>query len=639
MPRKGSAAALRDETHKAIAIDTLDRMTAILSGELRLKLIPGMDWASNRHTRVITYPRAALLEKDELEATGDLWRCVQHAVSSWGEYDAYDLAVDTMVAAQKRAGVRAVHARWILGVIQEVERERVERIARSHARNLGRSALPPRGSGYRKAEAAHLRAALALPDTDGADYWQRVALACGGLCAGTIVPDDLPVDMPWDGLHEQIKALADAPSYDALLLEVEKLIPEMSARWITHLSSANPPPPPDPGAAAGMPGAGGGRGGSAKGAPGSGGDAPEGTPGGESEEADGPEQEAPGAPSAASPKSGPEEHADSEEPGTEPAPGESLADALREALERAVNEESTERAGIDFFEGEVRAETDLPQGEPAAGWGTGAAMEEMHQPGPAWNAVSRSNAAITAPIRRVFQKYLVNNEIGEVQTGTRGGRLRMSQAIKPAIVRTTSPFCRRTAVGDVSYDIGFIIDHSGSMHASTGEPGFPEAFGDDELTRWQLAARMAVALSEAITAVNGVTTTLVAYDSYVKLVKRHDEPLTPVVKQRVMDTIRPQGDNADAEAIREMMAALLKAPGQRKLIFHLTDGQFCSSAIAMERAVSDLRSKNIGYVVLTLGMGAHFAQRYVPEDCAEEITDETVGRILAKHLTRMLKAA
>ena len=613
-----------------LSLDELDRLCAILSAELRLTLVPGDSWAWNRAARKLLYPRDRLTAMEPAAATGYLWRTVQHALSSHGQLDAYDVAVDAVLASEAQTGERAMHPHWVMGLMFAAERERVEAIARGGAHNLANSFLPRRGTGYRTQQATQDRDIINAASSSAAQYWQRVATALGAIAAGSLDPRDLPADIAWDEpIVTGVRALPKAPTYDALLEQVEVLVPLLVRKQLESLAA--------PGESAEEP-----AGEQASQNPAGSGSATKPTSGdnqqsgaGESVEPEDEEPEHEHADHAdvgeSEDKAAPADHTD-EEPANSEISAEQLA-----ALGDEVDATSDERVAIDYFEDNATANPkEAEHSSPAGGWGNNGQRLFDEKRGPAWNAVSRTNAHVIAPIRRTLLQYLAENDVGEVEHGTRTGRLDYRYATKPAHLLTQPPFCQRTQTDERSYAVGLIIDRSGSMCGRCDARPFHEAFGDGQTLRWHLAARMAVALSEALARVPGAQTAIVAYDGRVDVVKHLGEALGPSVRQRVMDHMVARGDNDDVGALKAMADELRSSAAHAKLIFHLTDGQFCSEAGEVKRTVRELSAANIELVVLTLGLKADFARKFVPIAMADEVCDATVARVLARHLDRML---
>jgi hypothetical protein len=226
-------------------LDGLDRLCAMLSAELRLRLIPGSQWLADRLTRRVMYPRQELLARGEdPNVVGDLWRTVCHAAESHGEFDAYDIAVDAALNARDAADARLIHPRFVLRIILAAERERVERLARARTKFLGATYLPMRWERTRAAERAVDERAIADESAtlDPDAYWTRVACAVGVIAAGC--PVTLPADMPWSADTQQAVAeLSNAASYDALLEAVEALVPALAEHYKTAIIDQTSPDP------------------------------------------------------------------------------------------------------------------------------------------------------------------------------------------------------------------------------------------------------------------------------------------------------------------------------------------------------------------------------------------------------------
>lgn len=660
--------------HFGTLVGELDRITSIIAASLHLRLIPGDEWQWDTITRRLMYPRDQLLKIDPHAVTGALWRTIQHALSSTGEFDAYSVAVDAVLAAETAAGgIRSLHPAWVLGLMLNAEHERVEHIARAGARNLGNSYLPVRGQGYRTKELADDLAAIALNDPQDTHvpnrYWERAARAFGMMASGAITRDDLPADMAWDEtLCDEIRTLPNEASYDSLQSAVEHLVTPLARAWIDFLVKPEEPHQQKEESAkkSGTP-----KTGESEGA---------------SSEASGTADSAEGKSTKADPAESPTDPigADDGEPASAPskkasnttgddddAPGdnnepahddkaeddttlahllEHLSDGDREAIAKAIDELGTDELAIDFFDDTVtspeQVEAHNVSDDPTAATPTPAWGNSYNDPllraddGPAWNAVSRSAAGLTQRVRRSILQHLVENEVADIEHGTTSGRLHHRALARPAHASSQRPFKRRQSFDDRSYAFAIVLDRSGSMCASTDGEGHPEAFGTTSLRRWHTAARMGVALTEALHRLDSTSLDLAifTYDDNIDKIKGIHDGLSESVKQAFMNNVRARGDNDDAGVLHAALRELSQSHAENKVIIHLTDGQFCSSAHEMNSVVRDLARANIELIILTLDIGPDFARRFVPRHLADAVGDDTLAPVLARHLRRVLAA-
>jgi hypothetical protein len=629
----------RTRARKALplSVEELDRITSILGAQLRLRLVPGADWQWDRSRRMLMYPRERLLKMSADAITGYLWRTVQHAISSTGTFNEYDVAVDAVCATQTAAdGKRLMHPHWVLQLVLAAERERVEHIARTKARNLGNSYLPVRGSGHRADEFAADRTLIADVTPDPKAYWNRAALALGAVACGALTKEQLPADMPWtDDLIAAITALPQLATYDELLGAVEALVPELARIWISTLV---PRPPASEETGEAKPG------GTIKiKLVGSGGAA------GDPDNSDDPSDTSPGGEESDDSAEKPAKGASSEdENGTEESEGDqralnelldNLDDETLDAIQAALDELGNAVEGIDFFDEQIEPGTPSEAHEtPASTWHSDS-LSRTHD-GPAWAAVSRSSATIVESLRRILLEHLVENEVGEIEYGTKSGRLNHREAFRPAHIQSVTPFKRRAECEERSYAISIVLDRSGSMGASTNGDPFCDAFGPGPLQRWHLTARLAVAFTEALDRLDkgSIEIGLITYDDRIDLVKSVRDPLSSTIKQNVMNSIRARGDNDDAGALRCALDDLQKSRAERRIIIHLTDGQFCSSHDEMRAVVREIVQAQVELVILTLDISSSHARAYVPERYADEVNDGNLARVLGKHLQRMLAA-
>lgn len=668
----------------------LDQLTAIISAELKLRLIPGDRWAEDRLNRRLMYPRQQILTMDTGAATGEVWRCVAHALNSFGLLDAYDVAVDAVLAAEDQLGVRSVHPHWVLGIMLQAERERAEAIVRRHARNLRNTFLPPRWTGIRLAEAAEERPILedANPQ-DPPRYWQRIGIAIGAIAAGVIDRDDLPADLPWDApTVATIAEIPALPTYDAVLETIERLVPIFARDQLLALapepepSAAEKPPESDerddaddsnqPPSSSGN--TDGGQADKADSEDNATGERSDDDPsaGGVADDdlQDGPddndvteddhawaasnddanpddsdadrqaqaESENDAAPvrldvaSAATDEDGNRDDAEAHEPSIIVL---RIPEEVLEKLRDAVAAAGEERVEIDFLQNDPNADPDiiveLPEDIPAT------EMTRIGDVGPAWGAVSRAASAMREPLRRTMLEFLTENEPGQWQGNQPVGRFQAHKVMRA--IPSSLPHRRRLGVDERSYALALIDDRSGSMSAHIDRRSDENVYGSAQAFRWHLTAEMTVALAEVIELLAEARLTIVSYSDRVDLLKRHADPLTPQVRQQVMDVTLPDSGNNDAGAIRIAVGDLATAPCDRRFILHLTDGQFCSSAEQMTAALAYARRHSVEIAFLCLDCEPDFAQRYVPAHMAQRVDASTLPKVLQHYFRRWLRAA
>jgi hypothetical protein len=260
----------------------------------------------------------------------------------------------------------------------------------------------------------------------------------------------------------------------------------------------------------------------------------------------------------------------------------------------------------------------------------------LDAPNVLWEAVSRANQAINAPIRRVIDEHLTENEIGEIERGTRSGKIDIRQIARPTFATSTPPFRRRLDPEDRSYDIAIVVDHSGSMSTGTGSIEDPCVFGTQTGARWHLATRLLVALCDALQHLPGTRTAVVAYNDEVDIGKAFRDALSNDIKDTIISSVAPFGGNEDTQALLTAISLFTDSQAERKLLIYLTDGEFCSDERAMQHVVAKNTASGIEFVVLTVGQPATNARKFVGEAFADEITEATIGPVLSRHLNRMV---
>lgn len=690
----------RKSTLDPLKIEEIDTLAAIIAAQRKIRLIPGDRWAADHFNGAIMYPRLAILQMPSHEARGHLWRTIEHLVNSHGDVEPYSVAVDACLAVRDALGVNSVHPKWVMPLFFHAERERATELARGHGKNIETRALPRRGVDYRTKELPEVLKTLHQPANNEATFWKIVAAAFELLLEGTISEKALPGTLKWDAaIIDGIRGLLKAPTYDELLYGVEKLVLPIATQRLRDLEEqkkAEKPEKPEKSESSEKPE-------DAPESPEdqdesedsdesdeqsdesdsdeedeerddeeSPADEPDSeddvdaqpidddaddreseTDGDEDgDDADG-ERDADDGESAetdADPDGEESEDSDATEDGEEPVPSPA-DDGDEEQADKPEIDPETQ----DEIEKEVGGEDDAPTkpdfvndnpnapSEAAAEQEFDADNIEHERPEttlkPAWGAVARSASRLINTVRQTFLTYLEENEVGEMVYGTRSGRLDVPIAIRPGASQSRRPFKRRTQPNDRSYGIGVIVDCSGSMGCRTEGTAYPEAFGPGPITRWHLATRMTVALTEALSRLPGSDVCITAYHTPVDLVKSLRQPMDAVRKQHIMDHMGAYRDNSDAEALKTTIDELAKSEAECKLIFHLTDGQFCSRVDMVRKEIARAASLGIQVVILTLDLEPDFAYAFVPQHMADEINEENVGKVLAKHLQRMLAAA
>jgi hypothetical protein len=658
-----------------VTIAELDRVCAILSAELKLKIIPGRSWGWDRAGRRVVVPRGSFLNRPPAEVIGDLWRCVWHAAKSWGDLREFDVAVDAAVNAEDLLGVRAVHPRWILNVVMAAERERVEVLARQQARYLEKTYLPVRWQGHRAQEAVVDAMALYEHGTtaDAARYWARTAVAVSAVAARVLERDQLPADMPWsETTFYSVRDLVKAPSYDELLLAVEALVPDFVRAHLEALAQQNEPEEDEP-EDEGDPQDG-------QGDPDKGeGDDPSDesqdendqrddkssedddaqteSGDGEADEARG-DDDQPGSAEEDSPdNAGDDDQPDaededaaraeapsadaSEDEGEAPSAPDPTAGIPREVLDAIadmIEAIGADPTAIDWFEADSNAAPQEAAKDIEAAIEEAAASGEyefMQNGGPAWAAVSRSNAAIVEPLRRTLLDFLAANDSGELERHQRCGRLDVRTVAKPK-PDPRNAFLRRTVPTERSYGLALVVDRSGSTSIPTNGAPAEQAFGPGDAKRWHVGTRMVVGLTEALQRIDNTEIALFAFDSTVEKLKGIKDRLSEPDKQRIMDGMVPRNCTTVSPALEAALDDLRTSKANEKLMIVLTDGEFeASEAADIRQAVARADREGVGLAVLTIGCSAESAASFVGSKMATEITPETAGAVVRGHFRRL----
>jgi uncharacterized protein with von Willebrand factor type A (vWA) domain len=111
-------------------------------------------------------------------------------------------------------------------------------------------------------------------------------------------------------------------------------------------------------------------------------------------------------------------------------------------------------------------------------------------------------------------------------------------------------------------------------------------------------------------------------------------------KSKILDWFlnhRNSGGTDIMPSLTELREDFNKSSAQKKLLIVLSDGEFGGNDDDVKTAINNLAKDGVETVVLTVGYPAQFAQQFVGEHRAEQITEATIGKVLGKHLKRMVK--
>jgi hypothetical protein len=549
--------------------------------------------------------------------------------------------------------------------------------------------LPIRWHRWREPERTVDLDLIARPLTqDVAMYWKRSARALACLSAGVLAPADLPSDMDWEPATIAVaQSLTTLATYDELLIAIEGIVPDITRAQIRAMLAEREE---EPASGAGAPGeaeksasesSGSGASGSASsgkpGEPGSsaGADASKGESAPGSDPSAGPDnasqtdgarsrpgtENPPESPTASNSSDARDEESEdpsaltagdagaaadaqdgadarAEETASKPPPAPfdpaSLPEEFLDAIDRIIREIGDDPFVIDFFTGDPAAAPSTGDHErPIKDW---KAVGTPRSYVPTWSALSRSAADVREPLRRVFLELEENADDGW-ERRQRQGRLDLMRVAREN--PGTRVFRKRQPFDEFDDAFGLILDRSGSMGCSIGESVAPEAFGTGSAQRWHLSAQLGVAFAEAIERLPASRLAITIYSSCVELVKSHNARLTIEQRDEIIRKCVATGDNEDAEAIRTTVADLARSSAKRRFIFHLTDGQFCSSEAEMRDALAFARQHRVEIVFLTLDVDPDYARRYVPDHLAERVDRNTLIPTVRRHLRRMVQAA
>jgi hypothetical protein len=619
-----------------IKIEQVDQLLDLIAANVKVKPVPGNRWAADHFNKAIMYPREEILAMPGNAARGHMWRQVEHLISSVTTFDAYTVAVDACLAVRDALGVDLVHPRWVMGLFFHAERERATQLARHHGRNIEARALPRRGADYRETEYATSILTVMREPTAEVQFWESVATAMEMLMEGTLSPAGLPPTMNWDpSIVQAILDLVHAPTYNELIASVERLVVPIAEQRFKDLSESSEDEENEPsdGETSGS---------TSDGDPTS--DADEKSERPSEDDTDSADEENAEKNDGSDGGEAAEPDADTDgDEGSENNDADAkskskrqLSDAEKKRIKKEVESEKPGKTVIDFASENPNAPADdLKEHEFDI-------AKLDHDPAtpsfsPSWGSVVRASRSITQTLRETFLRYIEENEVGDMAYSQRRGGLDVPVVTRPSTDRR--PFKRRSIPDDHHYAIGIIVDVSGSMGCYASAPPYPEAFGAGPSLRWHLATRMTVALTEALSVLPGTDLAILTYDERIRYQKPITSKIDAVVKDRVMNAMGAFGDNADHLALKTMIDLLGASYADRKIIFHLTDGQFCSKVDEVHKEIARAQAVGVDVVILTLALSPDFAHQFVPKHMASEITDENLGSVLARHLSQMLWAA
>jgi uncharacterized protein with von Willebrand factor type A (vWA) domain/ribosomal protein S20 len=168
-------------------------------------------------------------------------------------------------------------------------------------------------------------------------------------------------------------------------------------------------------------------------------------------------------------------------------------------------------------------------------------------------------------------------------------------------------------------------------------------------TRLVLATRMAVALIEAMDRFREVETALGGWssashrDSVVHILKPFGtQKMNSAAKAAAMDWLlngRGGGGTDILRTLQEIQPMFKKSKAQKKMAIILTDGDFYDHDGGLVKQIERLHKDGVEIVVLTLGCSSGMGARFVGEERASEIEDDTIGQVMGRHLKRMIGAS
>lgn len=256
---------------------------------------------------------------------------------------------------------------------------------------------------------------------------------------------------------------------------------------------------------------------------------------------------------------------------------------------------------------------------------------------PAWPAVFTTASMIVGSIRKAISRHFLENESALRETGLRKGKLDVKAVIsnKMSGVFKTDVFQQRRIKDERKYAVYLLTDVSGSMACPVdGTSCDQTVFGlFDGNQRWMLASRLTVALTELLLRFRGISVGIGVHDHAFMPVKEFNDPLTADRKCFVMNQIGAFGGTDADHAYRQVAEKLRLRPADKKMLIHLTDGAFGGQ---VGNEIRELTKIGVYVVVLTVGINAAFARKFVPHDQADEVDDATIGEVLNRHFARMI---
>jgi hypothetical protein len=596
-----------------------------ISGELRLKLIPGTSWYYEPTYNAIVYDHVAALEQHKDVATGTIYRSVGYAVHSKATTSPWHHVGNAVRIIERKVGKDLIAPRSVMALIHAMEEERVETMQRRHYAALEDNALPLRHCGYRaqvwKSDHARLKKIMPIgsfPRGLGVpDYWLRACIALKGIAAGALTQAELPPDMPWlESTCESIRALKDKGSIDEMLAGIVPVIVAIVAARViepeepTREEDRNPQP--------GAP-----RDSSQPKRPASEG---------------GPTNGTPPAPDTA-------QTSDRTTPSGTPTPDDADKRRAIQAETRATKPVDTSTKP-DFLAGASTTDASTEEATKRATDTEGGGAAPTTQSGkrrehiaPSWAGVVTTTTTITGPLRKAVRRYFIENETGELERGLASGDLDIAAATDAVISREDRDdlFERRTMPAARSWKVYLLIDVSGSMQTTVNKTVLdPTVFGIRPNARWMLASRLTVAITHVLSRFPGVDVAIGVHDTKAKTLKSFGAKLSNERKDEVMRNIGAFGGTMASHGYAVAAAEFRRGRAPSNILIHLTDGQFGDEC---QNALRDLQAMHVHPVILTLGIAADSARRAVGNENADEVTDETLGLILNKHFRRFTGAS
>src|SRR5579862_2424839 len=110
---------------KSLTVDVLHRLAQLVAGDSNVDAIPGPTWYGDSVLRKVVYPPEALVQMDEDDAVGKLWRSAEHVKHSISDEDDYESALDRIVDIDTMLGNTLLHPHWVMRLLAIAERQRV----------------------------------------------------------------------------------------------------------------------------------------------------------------------------------------------------------------------------------------------------------------------------------------------------------------------------------------------------------------------------------------------------------------------------------------------------------------------------------------------------------------------------------